>query len=303
MIDFRMNWTGEKVRTHLFVLLAYVAAIAGGYFSLSWVPHWEPIWQLALADLVGTIIIFGFSLAVQNTSMYDPYWSVIPPFLWLFWMLQPEAAQGEPLRQLLVGIPVALWAIRLTFNWMRYFDNLHHEDWRYLHYKEKIRNPFLYWPFSFLGLHLVPTIVVFGACLSFWPAVTTGATSPIGVLDILAFMLANLAWIIELVADEQLRRFTQDPANKGKIMDRGIWAWSRHPNYFGENLFWWALSLFALSANPAYWWVVLGPLVNTVLFIGASLPLMETRSRERRPGYAEHAHRVSLIIPWPPKKG
>jgi steroid 5-alpha reductase family enzyme len=300
-IDFRMHWTATKVRTHLLVLLAYLLTFAAGWGATLLVPHWMPIWQLALADVVGTVVIFAFSVAVRNTSMYDPYWSVIPIFFLPFWLMQPEAANAELARQVLMCGVVIFWGVRLTFNWMRYFDSLHHEDWRYLHYKGLIKNPILYWGFSFMGLHMVPTVVVFLACMSLWPGLTT-ANAPIGLLDILGLVMTVAAVFIELIADEQLRNFSRDPANKGKIMNQGIWAYSRHPNYFGENLFWWGLSMFAVSADASYWWVMAGPLVNTVLFVFASLPLMENRSLQRRPGYAEHQKRTSILIPWPPKK-
>ena len=106
------------------------------------------------------------------------------------------------------------------------------------------------------------------------------------------------AILIETTADEQLRRFaaTKQP---GDIINEGLWARSRHPNYFGEMSFWWGLFLFGFSASSAYWWTIIGPISMTVMFHLASIPMLDQRSLERRPGYEEHMRRVNAVIPWP----
>ena len=91
------------------------------------------------------------------------------------------------------------------------------------------------------------------------------------------------------------------PRKPDDILSTGIWAYSRHPNYLGEMGFWWGLYLFALAADLSYWWAVVGPLSITLMFYFISLPLMETRMRESRPGFAAHVQRTSMVIPWPPK--
>ena len=86
-------------------------------------------------------------------------------------------------------------------------------------------------------------------------------------------------------------------------MDRGLWAWSRHPNYFGEILFWWSLWGFALAADAAWWWTVIGPLAITAMFCAASIPMLDARSRERRPEFAAYADRTPMLVPRPPRRG
>jgi steroid 5-alpha reductase family enzyme len=86
-------------------------------------------------------------------------------------------------------------------------------------------------------------------------------------------------------------------------MDRGLWGWSRHPNYFGEFSFWAALALFGIAAAPAdWWWLILGALAILAMFLGASIPMMEERSLQRRPAYQDVVDRVSRFVPWPPKR-
>ena len=85
-------------------------------------------------------------------------------------------------------------------------------------------------------------------------------------------------------------------------MSSGLWAYSRHPNYFGEVAFWWGLYLFALAADPGYWWTIVGPCAVTALFLTASIPLMDKRSLDRRPGYAARMESTSALIPWPTRR-
>jgi steroid 5-alpha reductase family enzyme len=113
-------------------------------------------------------------------------------------------------------------------------------------------------------------------------------------------IVTGSAVLIELVADEQLRRFTRRKQS-GDIMTEGLWAWSRHPNYFGELCFWWGLFLFGFSADPSYWWTIVGPVAMTLMFHFASIPMLDRRSLERRPGYAEHMQRVNAVIPGRPR--
>ncbi|MFY9768316.1 MAG: DUF1295 domain-containing protein [Mycobacterium sp.] len=119
------------------------------------------------------------------------------------------------------------------------------------------------------------------------------------VLVVAAYRIA----IVELVADVQLHRFIRD-RRAGEVMDRGMWSWSRHPNYFGELSFWVALALFGIAAPPSdVWWLCLGALMMLGMFLGGSIPMMETRSLQRRPGYRDVIDRVSRCVPRPPKRG
>jgi steroid 5-alpha reductase family enzyme len=116
-----------------------------------------------------------------------------------------------------------------------------------------------------------------------------------------AFVIGLAAVALELAADVQMHRFVRD-RRPGDVMDRGLWSWSRHPNYFGEFSFWFAMALFGIAAAHANaWWLVIGAVAILVLFLGASIPMMEKRSLERRPAYQDVVGRVSRFVPWPPK--
>jgi len=260
--------------------------------------HIAAPWDAFVADVVATAVIFAFSLAFRNSSFYDPYWSVIPPLLALWWFAT-GAPDVDMTRALLVIALVWYWAIRLTANWATFWGGLHHEDWRYPIVRERAGKFAI--PADFAGIHLFPTIQVFLGCLPIYAVMTRGQ-APLGWLDALAAIVTFGAITIEMIADLQLHRFiaTKKP---GSFINSGLWAWSRHPNYFGELSFWWGLMLFGLAVAPdQWWWVVIGALAMTVMFVFVSVPFMDERSVERRPAYAEHMRKVSALLPLPPKR-
>ncbi len=285
------------------ITIAYAVGLAAAVLG-AWLTaragYDSPLVQLAVADLAATVAVFGFSVAWDNSSVYDAYWSVIPIWLvsflaWLGW------AQSEaPLRIVLVVALVWFWGLRLTHNWARGWAGFDHEDWRYVDFRKMTGK--LYWPVSFLGIHLFPTIMVFFACVPLF-AVTLEPGRPLGWLDALATVVTAGAVIIELVADNQLRDYARHRKRPGETMTEGLWAWSRHPNYFGEACFWWGLALFGVAAvGLERWWLLGGALAITLMFNVISIPLIEKRMLARRRDYAEVQARVSRLVPWFPRR-
>lgn len=256
----------------------------------------RPLVTVLVADLAATVVVFVSSRVLNNSSMYDVYWSVVPPVIVLY--LVTVAVPGvSGARQVLCVVLVWAWAVRLTANWARGWPGLDHEDWRYVLARDNGRP---YWLQSFGGFHLVPTLQVYLGCLALYPAVAVG-TRALGPLDVVATVVTGGAIVLELVADEQLRAFNRRK-QPGEICATGLWAWCRHPNYLGELSFWWGLWLFGLAADPAWWWTIVGPLALTAMFAFASIPMIDRRSVERRPGYAEHIERVPALLPRPPRR-
>jgi steroid 5-alpha reductase family enzyme len=280
------------------VVVAYAAALVVAAAWLATGPDTGRGWLDALvADLLATLVVFCFSRAHGNSSFYDAYWSVAPPLLLGYWWATGSAPASD-LRCWLVTAVVVLWAVRLTANWVGTFPGLHHEDWRYPMLRQRAGRAELV--VDLLAIHLVPTLQVFLGMLPVYVAVTrTG--HPVGWLDAVAVVVGMGAIALELVADVQLHRFTRD-REPGQVMDRGVWSWSRHPNYFGEFSSWVALALFGLAADPSAWWVLVGPVAMLAMFLGASIPMMEERSLERRPAYGEVVARVSRFVPRPPRR-
>lgn len=291
------------------VIIAYVTAVAAALLTLAYaqssdwlgdVPGaWRPMWLALAADVVATVVIFIFSRRYRNSSFYDPYWSVIPPLLMLYWMACYPASLDSA-RSWLALVLVWAWAIRLTANWSIYWPGLHHEDWRYPMVRERAGRFAM--PADFFGIHLYPTFQVFLGCLPLL-LIVQRPEAPLGWLDALAVIVTAGAILIEMLADIQLHAFikTRKP---GELMDKGLWGWSRHPNYFGEISFWVGLMLFGLAVDASqWWWVCPGAVTMIIMFGFVSVPFLDQRSLERRPAYADYMRRVSAVVPLPPKAG
>ena len=196
---------------------------------------------------------------------------------------------------------MVVWAVRLTGNWVYSFPGLHHEDWRYGPMKEQAREkaPWLEPVVDLMGIHVIPTLQVFLGMVPVY--VVTREGRDLWWLDVVALLVGLGAIALETVADVQMHRFgrTKEP---GQVMDQGLWSWSRHPNYFGEFSFWLSLGLFGLAASPSSWWCLVGAVAMLAMFLGASIPMMEKRSLERRPQYQQVVDRVSLFVPRPPRR-
>ena len=292
----------SRGRSLALVTLAYILAVAAAAGWLYFGPATGRLWlDTLIADVVATVVVFVFSRVYRNSSFYDAYWSVIPPPLFAHWWWQgPIGLTGEgALRCWLLAAVMGYWAVRLTHNWVLGFPGLHHEDWRY----PLLRDGAGRFEFAadFFGIHLFPTLQVFVGMIPVYVAVTTPG-SGLMWLAWIAFAVGIAAVTLELAADTQMRRFVA-AGRPGAVMDRGLWSWSRHPNYFGELSFWVSMALFGIAAAPAdWWWLWIGAAVMLAMFLGASIPLMEKRSLERRPQYADVIGRVSRLVPRPPRK-
>ena len=293
--------TKQKSMTRAFSLcaLAYVVALCVAVIIVYVLGDQHPILIVFTADIAATLVIYTFARMFRNASFYDAYWSVAPLVIALYYTLVASSGDVVFIRQVLVVTLVFIWGIRLTLNWARQWRGLGHEDWRYANFRSKSKGWF--WIVELMGIEMMPTTIVFLGCLSLYPALATG-TNPFGVLDWIAIVVTASAIILETTADEQLRKFVKANPRPGKIMSTGLWSYSRHPNYLGEIMLWWGLFLFAISADLSYWWVVVGPVAMTLLFIFISIPMMDKRNLERKPGYEEHMKRVPALFPWFPKK-
>jgi steroid 5-alpha reductase family enzyme len=255
-------------------------------------PHLAPSsWGLVFAVSMA-VVLWLVSLRTRDVSIVDMFWGlgvagVVNIAAWFGHASGPRTAA--------VLFLVNLWGLRLAAHiWARHRG----EDHRYAAMREKFgRN---WWWLSLIQVFLLQAILIW-----FVPAPLVAAVlyshMPMGWLDYAGIAVAALALLFEALADFQLAAFRADPASGGKVMDLGLWGWSRHPNYFGEALMWWGYFAIGFGASHQ-WWLVLSPLLVTFLLLKVSgVALMEDKIDERRPGYAEYRRRVSAFVPWPPK--
>ncbi len=205
---------------------------------------------------------------------------------------------GAGARRALLFVMVAIWGIRLSA-YLAWRNLGHGEDYRYQAMRKKYGDRF----------PLVSLVVVFGlqAVLVFVVSLpvqltATAAHPPgLGLLAAVGVVLWMVGVGFETVGDAQLGRFKADPANKGQVMDRGLWRYTRHPNYFGDFCVWWGIFAVAAETGPGRWGVV-GPLVMSFLLIRVSgVAMLEKTIGKRRPGYAEYIARTSAFFPRPPR--
>lgn len=250
-----------------------------------------------IADLLATLVIFAASRTMRNSSFYDAWWSVAPPLLVLYWWLAREH-DTVSWRAVLLAVVIGVWAVRLTANWVRTYPGHPHEDWRYDLLRS--RAPRLEAVIDLVAIHVIPTLQVFVALVPAYVAVSVG-TRPLWWLDGVALVVGVTAVALETQADRELRAFAgrREP---GEILANGLWAWSRHPNYFGELCVWISVALFGIASSPGdWWWLVLGVVGLVAMFNGASIPMMEERSLARRPDYQRVIDTVPRFVPRPPR--
>ena len=269
----------------LLILGVYILAGIGGIhvyqqLSFSW-------WIcLLIADAAATVVTFLFSLLFRNASVYDPYWSVQPPVILLAFMMGKSLTGYGILLMAVVGF----WAIRLTANWAYTFHGLTHQDWRYTMLKEKTG---IFYPIiNFIGIHMVPTLVVYGCILPGVYAIRMGLTGNVGSVLFLALSLG--AAIMQGSADIQMHRFRKHPT--GTFIRLGLWKYSRHPNYLGEILMWWGVALSVVCARPSAVHLCCGAFANTLLFLIVSIPMADGR-QSRKEGFGEYKKNTRMLLP------
>lgn len=271
-----------------YLLALVIAILAARPFTGS-----HPLLTIAVADAAATLTIFILSIVFNNSSMYDPYWSVKPAVIAGYFALA-AMPDGLTARQLIVTVLVFLYAIRLTSNFYRDWPGLVHEDWRYVNFRRQF--PKMYWLVSFFGIHFFPTLMVYLSCMPIYGIFQPGG-NPLSWIDAIAIVVIFSAVLLAFIADEQLRRFRRLPSSSGQFITTGLWSLSRHPNYLGEVMTWWGLYLFALAAGTQWWWTGIGALAIHLMFVFISIPLMEKRTIERREGYAAYAAMTARLFP------
>ncbi len=294
-----MNASASKNRDLSIVAASYVMALSAGWATTVFAPIDDLLYRTLAADLVATLVIFGWSIAYDNSSFYDAYWSVIPIAIVIYWIGMSEASLPT-LRVAAILLVVVTWGARLTYNWAHGWTGMGHEDWRYADFRERM--PSLYWPISFAGFHVFPTLIVFAGLAALFPALSQSGPEP-GLLDLIALGVGACGVWLEWQADRQLRAFVEGDRQPGQTLRTGLWRYSRHPNYLGEMLVWWSLFLFGLAVDPAWARIaVLAPIAMSAMFLGISIPLLEKRSLERRLNYEQVIAETSMLIPHPPRR-
>ena len=261
----------------------------------------ESGWSLLLWNFVAVMgfmtAVWVLSVVIKNASIADTFWGL--GFVLVAWITF-LGGDGYFGRRLLITLMVTIWGLRLaihigTRNWGRGEDR-RYQVWRN-QYGEKFWWVSLFTVFLLQGSLL--WVISLGSQVGQW----SPKPDRFIWLDGAGFLLWAVGVFVEAVADRQLVAFKANPVNTGRVMGRGLWRYSRHPNYFGECLMWWGLFFVTLS-TPGSLWTIISPLTITFLLLKVSgVTLLERTIAERRPDYREYKERTSAFIPWFPKRG
>lgn len=275
----------NRLFSFIAVTLVYILASILGIWAYNNLKY--DLWlSLLVADVLATVVTFVFSLIFKNASVYDPYWSVQPVVITFAFF----TTQVFDWFKFVFVLVITLWGVRLTLNWAYTFQNLNHEDWRYrmLHEKTGAFYPII----NFVGIHLVPTLVVYACTL---PAVVV-LTSNVAPKSLsLAFLLVSVfAFCMQGVADIQMHKYRKNRVTP--FIRIGLWKHSRHPNYLGEILMWWGVGFASVTALSGQNYLLLGALLNTLLFAFVSIPMADKR-QSKKEGFEEYKKSTRVLLP------
>lgn len=249
------------------------------------------------------LVIFGLmtllwlvSLALHNSSIVDIFWGTgFVVVTWTAFLLTPE---GFAPRKLLLGTLVTIWGLRLslhilTRNWGK------PEDFRYQVWRKEAGAA--WWWRSLFKVFLLQGVLLWVIAAPLLAAQVPAQPDQLTWIDIIAVPLWLIGFCFEAVGDWQLARFKAYPANKGKVLQTGVWRYTRHPNYFGDATQWWAYYLVAVAAGG--WWTIFSPIIMTTLLMRVSgVTLLEKTLKTEKPGYKEYIETTSEFIPWLPRR-
>ena len=243
----------------------------------------------ALALMLG---VWLASLAYRDASLVDRFWGAgFVLLVWVYWL-----GAGSPTAGLVAVLAVSLWGGRLSL-YLSWRNWGHGEDYRYQEMRRTHGERFAL--VSLGTVFLLQGLIMWLVAMPLLPA--SGVEGPVLFWLLAGLLLWAVGFAWETIGDWQMARFKADPANKGQVMDRGLWRYCRHPNYFGEIVLWWGFYLMAVAAGG--WWTIFGPALMTFLLMRVSgVALLEKKLNETRPAYRDYVERTNALLPAPPRR-
>jgi steroid 5-alpha reductase family enzyme len=255
------------------------------------------LWIITAAMLfVCVFMLWILSVFLRDTSIVDVFWGfgfvlvAVCGFIW--------GDAGAAPRGLLIGAMVGVWGLRLG-GYLLWRNAGHGEDPRYAAMRRKWGARF--WWVSFFSVFAFQGAILWFISLPI-QVVQVAPSGPLRTLDAAGVAIWLVGLLFESVGDHQLARFKADPANAGAVMDRGLWRYTRHPNYCGDFCVWWGVFVVALSAPQGLYTIASPVLMSFLLLRISGVPMLERGMRERRPGYTDYIRRTNAFLPWPPRQ-
>lgn len=248
-------------------------------------------WLLGLGVILGLMLAaWLISLLLRNASIVDSLWSLL--FVAALGAYMANAGQTGGRTVVIIAL-VLVWAVRLAgyITWRNWGEG---EDRRYQEFRRNAGDSF--WIRSLFTVFLLQGFLAWVVSLPLLAAVDPQPS--LGILDVVGIGVWMVGFVFEAGGDLQLARFKADAANQGRVLDRGLWRYTRHPNYFGDSMQWWGFSLVGLAAGG--WWALPGPVLMTYLLIRVSgVRLLERDLATRRPEYVAYVQATNAFFPGP----
>jgi steroid 5-alpha reductase family enzyme len=242
------------------------------------------------------IILWSISVIIKNVSIVDVFWGlgfVIVNGIYFY------LSENFQLRSIIVLLLVSIWGLRLSI-YLGLRNIGKSEDFRYQEFRRKY-GAHRYWWFSFFQVFLLQGALIMIISLPLLGIHYFSENKDLSILDYMGITLWLIGFIFESLGDYQLAKFKKDPRNNNKVLNTGLWKYTRHPNYFGDTVVWWAYAIFCISAGA--YWPILGSVIMTFLIIKVSgVALLEEDISDRRPEYKMYIDKTSSFFPWFPKK-
>jgi steroid 5-alpha reductase family enzyme len=249
-----------------------------------------------LLILIMMTILWLVSVIVKNVSIVDLFWGLGFVLTACFYFLHTKGFES---RKIILIILVAVWGLRLSI-YLAWRNIGKGEDFRYRQFRKKYGEK-RYWWISFFQTFLLQGILMWLISAPLLGAQYYGQNRSLGILDIVAILIWITGFIFETTGDFQLAHFKADAGNKGKVLNKGLWKYTRHPNYFGDSAVWWSYGILCLASGSYF--PLLGSLLMTALIIKVSgVSLLEKSLKEQKTQYKDYIEKTSAFIPWFPKK-
>lgn len=253
---------------------------------------------LQAALLIGILVtlLWILSVIIKNVSIVDIFWGFGFVVVNAFYVFM--SGEINP-RKILVLILVTVWGLRLGI-YLAFRNIGKGEDFRYQEFRRKY-GPERYWWFSYFQTFLLQGILIMIVSLPLLGISISNHPGTLNLLDYSGIVIWLVGFSFEAGGDFQLSRFKKNPKNKGKVLNKGFWKYTRHPNYFGDAAVWWAYAIFSIAAGS--YWQIIGSVVMTLLIIKVSgVALLEKSLNKAKPQYQEYIQKTSSFLPWFPKK-
>jgi len=252
--------------------------------------------QASLLIWTMVTILWLWSIVIKNVSIVDIFWGLGFVVVNAFYVFM--SGEMTP-RKILIFLLVTIWGLRLTL-YLAARNIGKGEDFRYQEFRRNYGAE-RYWWFSYFQTFLLQGALIMIVSLPLLGISASHQSGNLNLLDYIGILLWIIGFTFEAGGDFQMAAFKRNPRNKGKVLNTGFWKYTRHPNYFGDSVVWWAFAIFSIAAGG--YWQIIGSFVMTFLLVKVSgVSMLEKTLKDTKPEYQEYIQKTSSFFPWSPKK-